>query len=73
VSLAVPLKAGNTVLDIVRGRTGLCLVSKGRERMRICVRRVRIKHSIRHPIPAIYALRPALEPRLGFATFQFAA
>jgi len=39
--------------------------------MRICVQRVRIKHSIRHSNPAIYALRPALEPRLTFVTFQF--
>lgn len=59
------------MLDIVTGRTGFRLISKGRERMRICVQRVRIKHSIRHPSPAIYALRPALEPRLTFATFQF--
>lgn len=42
LSLAVPLQAGYIVLDIATGRTGFRLTSKGRERMRICVQRVRI-------------------------------
>jgi len=41
--------------------------------MRICVQKVPIKRSIRHPSLAVYALPPALEPRLSFPTFQFAA
>jgi len=32
--------------------------------MYICVQKVPIKRSIRHPSPAVYALRPGLEPRL---------
>jgi hypothetical protein len=59
------------VLDIVTGRTGFRLISKGRERMLVCVQRVRIKNRIRHPSTAIYALRPVLESHLTFATFQF--
>jgi hypothetical protein len=38
--------------------------------MRVCVHKVRIKHSIRHLSPAIYALHPALEPHLSFVTYR---
>jgi len=71
LSLAVPLETGYAVLDIVTGRTGFCLISKRRERMDICVQSIRIEHSIRRPSPVIYVLRPALEPRLSFATFHY--
>jgi hypothetical protein len=60
LSLAVPLEAGCTVLDFVTGRTGFSLISEGCERMCVCVQKIRIKHSIIHPSPVIFALRPVL-------------